>query len=78
MATLPRKQIAKEQLHQFRNRCAELCDQSIDMMLGEVVDQKKDYECAAMLHLLVSQNMGQALDIYIELYAEKSQRSTLT
>ena len=68
MAILPRKQIAKEQLHQLRNRCAELCDQSMDMMLGEVLDQKKDYECTAMLHLLVSQNMGQALDMYIELY----------
>ena len=71
MATLHRKQILKEQLHQLRNRCAELCDQSIDMMLGEILDQKKDYECTAMLHLLVSQNMGQALDMYIELYGRE-------
>ena len=71
MATLHRKQILKEQLHQLRNRCAELCDQSIDMMLGEVLDQKKDYKCTAMLHLLVSQNVGQALDIYIELYGRQ-------
>ena len=49
MATLPRKQIAKEQLHQLRKRCAELCDQSMDMMLGEVLDQKKDYESIIML-----------------------------
>ena len=43
----------------------------MDMMLGEVLDQMKDYECTAMLHLLVSQNTGQALDIYIELYGRE-------
>ena len=71
MATLPRKQIAKERLHQLRDRCAELCDQSMDMMLSEVLNKKKDYDCTAMLHLLVSQNMGQALDMYIELYGRE-------
>ena len=43
----------------------------MDMMLGEVLDQKKDYECTAMLHLPVSQKMGQALDMYIELYSRE-------
>ena len=71
MATLPWRKIPKEQMYQLRNRCAELCDQSMDMMLGEVLDQKKDYECTAMLHLLVSQNMGQPLDMYIEPYGRE-------
>lgn len=71
MTTLPQKQIGKEQFHQLHNRCAELCDQSMDMMLSEVLNKKKDYECTAILHLLVSQNMGQTLDMYIELYGRE-------
>ena len=71
MANFPWKNIPRKQLHRLRDRCAELCDESMDMMLGEVMDQKKDNHCSAMLHLLISQNMGQALDMYIELYGRE-------
>ena len=71
MALRPNEKITKKQLHQIRDRCAELCDERMHVMLNEVLVQEKDDQCSAMLHLLISQNMGQALDMYIELHGRE-------